>query len=246
MPRMNHSQPGPGICSDLRRMDLRTYETAATASSAAADALASEMRRLVESSGRAIGIFDSDETHLGLWSRLCATSGIPWTLVIGLQLAEILGEDENSPASRRRFLTDNLVRQVPMAEFHGIRGEAANPEAVCANYEALLNSRPPDFAVLGIGDGGSLGGLVTAESDLDETASVRIVRQGPFRQNWITLTMPAILSCGALFILATGAEKAVSMREALLEPVSKDCPASMLRTHPNVVFFLDSESASQI
>lgn len=246
MPRMNHSQPGPGICSDLRRMDLRIYETAAQASEAAAESVVVEMRRLVESSGRAIGIFDSDETHIGMWNRLCEISGIPWTLVIGLQLAEILGADENSTASRRRFLTDNLVRQVPMAEFHGIRGEAANPEAVCANYGALMNSRPPDFAVLGIGDGGSVGGLVTAESDFDETARVMIVRQGPFRQTWITLTMPVILSCNALFILATGAEKSGSMREALLEPVSKDCPASILRTHPNVVFFLDSESASQI
>ena len=44
-----------------------------------------------------------------------------------------------------------------MVEFHPLRGEAASPESVCGNYEVLLDRRPPDLAIIGIGEDGEWG-----------------------------------------------------------------------------------------
>ncbi|QQS45114.1 MAG: hypothetical protein IPM66_14200 [Acidobacteriota bacterium] len=225
MPRKEEQNTPAGNPDEkpIRRIQadrLRICETADQVSEAAVSAIAFEIRRLVGASGRAIGIFDGNEGLRDLFGALSERGDIPWTRVIGLQLAEIKGAD-----SRRRVLIDNLVGRVPMAEFHGIRGEAANPEAVRRNYEALLDSRPPDFAVLSI------------EAECFSKA-------GPERvtgSDLITLTMPVILSCGAIFIAASGAGLAEAVREALTGG-----SLSILRNHPGVRFLLDREAAAGI
>ena len=40
--------------------------------------------------------------------------------------------------------------------------------------------------------------------------------------------------------------KAEAVRKLLSEPVSEDCPATILKTHPNAHLYLDRESASLI
>ncbi len=225
MPRKEEQNPPAGIPDEelIRRIEadrLWVHETVAQVNEAAASAIAFEIRRLVGASGRAIGIFDGNEGLRDLFGALSKRGDIPWTRVIGLQLAEIKGAD-----LRRRVLIDNLVGRVPMAEFHGIRGEAANPEAVRKNYETLLDSRPPDFAVLSI------------EAECFSKA-------GPERvagSDVITLTMPVVLSCGAIFVAATGAGHAEAVREALT-----GSSLSILRNHPGVRFLLDREAAAGI
>ncbi|MGH9847204.1 MAG: hypothetical protein ACREEM_51565, partial [Blastocatellia bacterium] len=125
---------------------------------------------------RAVGLFASGpnrEAQSEFLDCLVETAGIEWTRVIGFQLEEYVGLDEDAPQSSRRFLLDRLVTRVPMAEFHGIRGEAANPAAVCENYAALLRSRPPDFAVLGIGEEGGLGFSGPPSCDFSESNLLR-------------------------------------------------------------------------
>jgi len=41
-----------------------------------------------------------------------------------------------------------------------------------------------------------------------------------------------------------GAHKAAAVRATLNDPVSPSCPATILRSHPNAVLYLDKESAS--
>jgi glucosamine-6-phosphate deaminase len=36
------------------------------------------------------------------------------------------------------------------------------------------------------------------------------------------------------------------MRRTVQEPISTACPATILRTHPDVTVYLDAESASQL
>ncbi|MGH9844414.1 MAG: 6-phosphogluconolactonase, partial [Blastocatellia bacterium] len=160
------------------QLRVSVYQSSRQMALAAAAAVTAEVRRLIAERGRAVGLFASGpnrEAQSEFLDCLVETAGIEWTRVIGFQLEEYVGLDEDAPQSFRRLLLDRLVRRVPMAEFHAIRGEAANPAAVCENYAALLRTRPPDFAVLGIGEDGRLGAVGLPLNDSSNLNSVRVV-----------------------------------------------------------------------
>ena len=121
-----------------------------------------------------------------------------------------------------------------MAEFHGIRGEAANPQAVCANYAALLKTRPPDFAVFEIGENGELAAIDSSNCDFNDSSIVKLTG------SMIALTIPALMACPSLFVIATGNQQAA--RAALEGEISASCQASILQTHPNAQLFLEREA----
>ncbi len=212
---------------------------------AAATAVAAEIRRLIDERGRAIGLFASATSQNEFLDELVKTSEIEWTRVIGFHLDEYLGMGEDAPQSFRKFLIDRLVKRVPIAEFHGLRGEAANPEAVCVNYAALLDSRPPDFAALGIGEDGRLASIAPPVCAFTDPSVVRIVELDGVRRA-ISLTIPTIMKCVRLFVIAPGQRKQQAVRDALEGEVAAACPASILRTHPDAHLFLDRKSAAQI
>jgi glucosamine-6-phosphate deaminase len=230
---------------DSFRADLlyiHLYQSHRKLSAAAAAAVALEIRSLISQRNRAIGIFASDPTYIEFLDDLVNTADIEWTRVIGFHLDEYLGISEEAPNSSRRFLLDRLVKRVPIAEFHALRGEAANPEAVCANYAASLKSRPPDFAVLGIGPNGHLGPIDPPNCDLNDGAAVKVVELGDDHRA-ISLTIPTILGCRTLFAIAPGRRNQDAIRRMIEGEIGRACPASILRKHPNAHLFLDQEAS---
>jgi glucosamine-6-phosphate deaminase len=185
---------------------------------AAAEAVAAEIRRLIAERGLAVGIFSAEAEFL---DHLAVVESIEWTRIIGFHTFELLGADEDAPQSQRKILLDHLVRQVPMAEFHGLRGEAANPEAVCANYAELLKTRPPDFAVLTIGQSGELEAIDSDICDFHDLSAVKLTASA------ITLTIPTLMACRSLFVLGVPA----------LTEISEKHPASILRKHTNAYWY---------
>jgi glucosamine-6-phosphate deaminase len=245
------------------RLNVYVYESWRQAGAAAAATVAAEMRWSIAARGRAIGLFAAADSQIEFLDGLAGSEGIEWTRVIGLHLDEYVGIDEDAPHSRRKFLLDRLVRRVPMAEFHGIRGEAANPAAVCANYAALLASRPPDFATLDIGDDGRLASIDPVVCDFNESLMVRVVElEDAFRwrqvndgafatieevpRRAISLTIPAILKCPRLFAIAPGERKQQAVRDVIERGIATSCPASILRAHPDAHLFLDREAAETV
>ncbi len=222
------------------KLNVRVYQSAARMEIAAASSVTAEIRRLITARGRAIGIFSGEVSQAELLDQLAKADVIEWTRVIGFHTAELLGADEDHPQSQRKFLLDHFVRRVPMAEFHGIRGEAANPEAVCVNYSALLKSRPPDFAVLGIGLSGELAAIDSGNCDFNDSSTVKLTDSA------ITLTIKTLMDCRSLFVIAGGEEKRQAIQSVIEGEISADCPASILRKHPNAHLFLDRAAANQI
>ncbi|MDX2033127.1 MAG: hypothetical protein SF339_20795 [Blastocatellia bacterium] len=249
----NHSE------EETDGLRAEVYGTREEAAMVAARAVGDRLRRLIEERGRAIGLFDSAPSLAPFLEQL-AREPVAWTRVIALQTGEFAGPDEEAPESRRFALIDRLVRRVPMAEFHGMRGEAANLAAVLANYASLMASRPPDFAVLGLGRSGELGFLGSRDCDLDNPAPVRLIdldegfrreqveaglfaslRATPSRA--LAVTVPAILRCAHLFLLVDGAAHRPAVRDLLYGEISPVRPASLLRTHRDVRLFLDAAAA---
>jgi glucosamine-6-phosphate deaminase len=49
-----------------------------------------------------------------------------------------------------------------------------------------------------------------------------------------------------LIVSVPGERKAAILRRALEEPFSTECPATILRTHPDATLYLDPESAQEL
>ncbi len=219
------------------KLNVYVFESRQQALKAAADEVAAETRRLIHERGRAIGLFASAPSQSEFLDELVKAEDIEWTRVIGFHLDEHLGADEDSPQSRRRFLINRLVKRIPIAEFHGLRGEAANPEAVCANYAALLKTRPPDFATLDLGENGRLASINPRVCDFTDPAAARVVELDETPHRAISLTIPAIMACPKLFLIATDEANQKAVRETIEGEITTSCPASILRTHADASLF---------
>src|SRR6185503_17222282 len=85
--------------SSTEGLHVHVFATAAQAISAAASAVALELRRLIRERGRAVGIFDGALLPEEFFAALTAEPELDWTQVIVFQAAEFLGTDD-----LRRFL----------------------------------------------------------------------------------------------------------------------------------------------
>ena len=89
--------------------------------------------------------------------------------------------------------------------------------------------------------------------DLDEPCRVQQAAEGWFESfekvphTAMALTIPTPCS-GVPKLIASvpGARKAGIVRRALTEAISPHCPATILRTHPDAILYLDMESAAEL
>ena len=243
------------------QLNVAIYATRAQMGAAASALLAEEIRRLIAAQGRAIGMFAAAPSQDETLAALVAEPDIEWTSVIAFHLDEYLGLDEDAPQSFRRYLIERLVMRVPLAEFHGLRGEAANPAAVCQNYARLMEFKPPDFAALGIGENGHLAFMdppvcdfndpqVLKVVELEEACRQQQVNDGCFAtlddvpRRALSVTVPTMMRCAKLVLSVPGARKREAVKCALTGPVTTSCPASILRTHSDAWLLLDEASAA--
>ena len=245
------------------QLHVYVYETRAQMGAAAGTAVAAEMRRLIREHRRAIGLFASAPSQNEVIDALVAAPDLEWTSVLAFHLDEYIGVDEDAPPSFRRYLIERLVKRVPLAEFHGLRGEAANPAAVAKNYANLLQFKPPAFAALGIGENGHLAFNDPPVCDFNDSEAVKIVEldeacrqqqvnDGCFPaladvpRRALTVTIPTIMACAKLFVSVPGPRKQQAVQRTLDGPITTACPASILRLHPDAHLFLDRESAALV
>ncbi len=209
--------------------------------------------------GRARVILASAPSQTGFLRALLAC-GIDWEKVEIFHMDEYVGIDAEHPASFRRYQQEHVLSQLRPAAFHGIRGESADSSGECARYTRLLKEAPIDVVCAGIGENGHLA-FNDPPADLDDPESVKVVEldlacrqqqvnDGCFPdlasvpKTAITLTVPALLSGGRVFVIVPGPRKASAVRETLSGPVHGGCPASALRRHPAAILYIDAESAA--
>ncbi|NOT62376.1 MAG: glucosamine-6-phosphate deaminase [Acidobacteria bacterium] len=245
------------------QLNIAVYATRVQMGAAAGARLADEIRSLIHEQGRATGMFAAAPSQNETLAALVAEPDIEWTSVIAYHLDEYLGIDDDAPQSFRRYLIDRLVMRVPLAEFHVMRGEAANPAAVCQNYARLLEFKPPDFAALGIGENGHLAFMDPSVCDFNDPQAVKVVElEEACRQQQVndgcfatlndvprralSVTIPTMMRCKNLVLSVPGIRKQQAVKRVLTGPVTTACPASILRTHSDAWLYLDAESAASL
>ncbi len=230
---------------------------------AAAARVAERLRALVERDGRAAAIFASAPSQNEFLAALRADASIPWPKITAFHLDEFVGVDESHPRSFRRFLKERLFDHVPVRAFHGLDGTAAEPEAECVRYAALLEAEAPGLAILGIGENGHLAFIDPPECDFFEARPVRVVtldaacrqqqvNEGAFAtlddvpRQALSLTIPTLMETPQAVAIVPGPAKAAAVHAAFDGPVTRACPASVLRRHPDATVFLDRDSAATL
>jgi len=241
-------------------LNVYVYETRESMGKAAASVIAAEIRRAIQERDRAVIILASAPSQNEFLANLANAPDIDWSRVTAFHLDEYLGMDERAPQSFRRFLIDRLVNKVSLAAFHGLRGDSANGSEEANRYAQLLQENPPDFAVLGIGENGHLAFIDPPFCDFNDPQSVKVVQldevcrnqqvnDGAFAaidevpRDALSLTIPTLMARPKLFAIAPGPAKRQAIKNTLEGPVSTQCPASILRTHPDAHLFIDSVAA---
>ncbi|MEO6003494.1 MAG: glucosamine-6-phosphate deaminase [Opitutus sp.] len=191
-------------------------------------------------------------------------NAVDWSRVVAFHMDEYVGLPAAHEASFRRYLHQHLLDLLPsLAAFESIRGEAPDSDAESERYAALLDAAPLDLICLGIGENGHIAFNDPPVADfadvrsvkcvqLDEACRQQQVNDGCFESlarvptHALTVTIPVFRRARQLSVVVPGPRKAAAVRATLRDPVSTRCPATILRTHPNAVLFLDQASAAQL
>ena len=242
------------------QLEVRIYPSAADLGQAAASDLAAICRSAIAERGTAAVILATGNSQLTFMAALSASSEIEWDKITILHMDQYIGLPVDHSASFERYLRRNLIAQVRPAAFFEMRGNGPDPEAEIARYTGLLEQYQPVACVMGIGENGHLAfndppadfstpaavHMVT----LAETARQQQVGEGHFPTindvptHALTLTVPALLKPPHVLAVVPEARKARIVKKTLEEPVSPDCPATILRTCAHAKLYLDQDSAA--
>jgi glucosamine-6-phosphate deaminase len=244
-------------------LKLEIYSNRAAAGAAAAQAAAEALRDLSLRRAEIGVIFATGASQLDTIGALTTINGLPWNKVRGFHMDEYVGISENHPASFRRYMRERLTQKVRMKEFYEIDGTSVDPEQVCRVYAETLRAADPQLCLLGVGENGHLAFNDPPVADLNDPLDVKVVRldtickQQQVAEGWfntlldvpeeaITLTIPTLFRVPKLIVSVPGSRKAKIMRRTLEDPISMECPSTILRTHPDATIYLDADSAAEL
>jgi glucosamine-6-phosphate deaminase len=229
----------------------------------AADAAVTALTDALGARGEATAMFATGNSQVQFLADLVTRPGIDWTRVTAFHLDEYVAISSDHPASLRRYLRAHIADRIPLRAFHFITGDAANPEGEAARYAELLATNAIDLCCVGIGENGHLAFNDPPGVRFDDPALVKVVELAEASRNQqvgeghfarlsdvpthaITVTIPQILDAATVLAVVPERRKAAAVHAALMEPVTPDCPASILRSQPHAQMFLDRAAATTL
>lgn len=190
---------------------------------------------------------------------LTAMPGIDWRKVEMFHLDEYIGLPVTHPASFRKYLLERLIQKAGITNYHLLDGEL-NPQEVMSRVGQSLNTAPIDVAFVGIGENAHLAfndppaDFETEEPylvvNLDEACRRQQVGEGWFADlsetpaQAISMSVRQIMRAGKILCIVPDARKAQAVKACLEDEITPMVPASILRAHPDVTLYLDTNSAA--
>lgn len=244
--------------------DVRIFTDRKSMGRAAAGQVHEEIVRLVSNNGSARMIMACAPSQDDYYEALIPlATGRPeiWGRVTVFHMDEYVGLTDDSPQSFRTYLRRHFLDHVKVAAFHPIGGEAIDPDAEAARYQALLDGAPIDLISMGIGENGHIAFNDPPVADFNDSVKVKKVELDPIcRQQQVndgcfptlddvpthalSLTLPVFAEAGMLVCIVPGVRKAEAVKKTLHGAIGTDCPATLLRQHRSAFLYLDADSAS--
>lgn len=271
---MSASPSSPSSPAASRRSPAEAYEKIPTQifanSSAAAKALAAEVRTLIEERAaqgkNAVLGMATGSTPVPFYReliRLHNEEGLSFKNVITFNLDEYYGLTGDHPESYACFMREQLFDHIdiPKANINIPSGTVAGDQvfAHCRDYEERMDAAGGiDLQILGIGRTGHIGFNEPGSSRDSLTRRItldRVTRQdaaADFRGEEnvphfaITMGVGTILRGKKLVLMAWGENKAEMVSKAVEGPVTEAISASFLQDHPHARFFIDNGAAREL
>lgn len=239
-------------------MILKVFPDREALAAAAAAQAASAIRKAVGLRGDARIIAATGASQFQFLEQL-TQSGIDWSKVEMFHLDEYVGLPASHPASFRKYLRERLIDKTGMKRVHLLDPDGDLP-AMIAEVSAEIRKAPIDIAFVGIGENGHLAfndPPADFESDeayivvqLDEACRRQQMGEGWFETvedvpaKAVSMTVRQILKAEEILCVVPDRRKAEAVKNCFTGDVSPNAPASILRTHPNTIVYLDENSAS--
>ena len=235
--------------------DLLASAAAARTVTRLADAIAAEGHAHLVVTGGGIGT-----KVLAAIAAAPARDAVDWRRVDfwwGDERFEVAGNPERNETGARAALLDALG--VDHAQVHAVPGpdgpDGDDPDAAAARYAAELAAAAApgaevpvfDVLMLGIGPEGHVASIFPESPAAHATGSVVAVRNSPKPPpTRISLTFSAIQAAREVWILASGAEKADAVAEALSGVSQDKLPAAGARGRDRTLYLIDEAAAGQL
>ena len=244
-------------------LQIRIFETRKEMGQVAAEDLANKMRELFKTRDSIRMIFASAPSQRDFFAHLTTIEGLEFTRVTAFHMDEYIGLDADAPQGFGNFLRDHLFSKLSFGTIHYIDSQAADAEAECERYAALLKEAPIDIVCMGIGENAHIAFNDPPVADFNDPKLVKVVElddicrrqqvnDGCFATlddvpvSAVTLTIPALMGAETKFCMVPAPTKANAVYHSLENKVSTEYPASILRTKPGTILYLDSDSSSRI
>lgn len=248
--------------SQKDNLRVEVYEDADLLGKAAAKAVSGKIRRAVSKKGFANLILATGASQFRFLEHL-QKQDIDWKKITVFHLDEYQGLPVAHPASFRKYLTERILEKVRPQKVHFLEGDADNVEVVLRNYENLLRTHPVDVACIGIGENGHIAFNDPPVANFNDLRLVKVVklddacRRQQLGEGWfpsfddvpthaLSLTIPAIMNCRHISCVVPDKRKSEAVFNTLNAVISTNCPATILRRHPDAILYLDEESASKL
>lgn len=240
------------------RMVVRVFDSREAMGAVAAQDIAAALRSALARQAGVRMVFAAAPSQAQMLSALSAAPDIDWGRVTAFHMDEYIGLAPAAPERFARWLDDNLFDRVPFGQVHRLVPEP-DPVAASARYAGLLAEAPIDLVCLGIGVNGHIAFNDPPVADFNDPLDVKVVtldhhcrqqqvddrcfaRIEDVPRQAVTLTIPRLMRADRLFCVVPGALKRDAVRSTLYDPISTQCPASILRDHADCTLYLDVES----
>lgn len=240
----------------LDQLKVSIYNSRRQMGKAAAEIVGQEIKKVAEVKNEVRMIFASAVSQMEFLSELIKQEDIPWKKIIAFHMDEYHTLPEDAPQRFGNFLKEHLFRHKELGEIHYI-GEDIQ------EYAKKVNTAPIDIVCMGIGENGHLAFNDPPVADfkdnkiiktviLDEICRQQQVNDGAFKQlsevpkTAVTLTIPTLMKAKVVSVVVPGESKANAVEKTLYDNISTECPATVLRLHPQAKLFLDNQSSKNI
>lgn len=186
---------------------------------------------------------------------------ISFSRATSFNLDEYVGLSPDHAGSYWRYMRHHFFDHIDMLQqqAHLPRGDAADPQAEAARYEAaIVAAGDIGFQLLGLGANGHIG-FNEPTSSLVSLTRVKTLTQSTREANSryydrlddvprmaITMGIGTIMRAQEVVLLAYGSGKARAVAALIEGPVSAACPASILQMHDNVTVVIDEAAATML
>lgn len=206
--------------------------------------------------------FATGETPIGMYKELVdiyKTSSLDTSKITTFNLDEYYGLSYDNPQSYAYYMHENLFKHIYIepGSSHLPYGMCEDIEEECTHYEEKIkNAGGIDLQVLGIGRNGHIGfnepdvkfevrtHMVELDQDTIEANARFFPSMEDVPKQAISMGIKTIMGARKILLMASGAEKARAIYDAIYGKITPELPASILQLHPDVTMVLEKEAAS--